>query len=132
MKKLASATFEIKSWAENQYGEMAGASKIARASVVKSYKGDLEGEGTLEYLMAYGHDGSASFVGIERFVGRVGDQNGNFVFQHIGTFKNGVAESVWSVVADSAAGDLQGLRGEVSSSFGHAKSYPIEFRYELG
>ena len=110
---------------------MAGASKITRASVAKSYKGDLEGEGTLEYLMAYGHDGSTSFVGIERFIGRVGGKSGNFVFQHIGSFKDGVAESTWSVVPNSGAGDLQGLRGEVTSALGHGKSYPIEFSYEL-
>ena len=132
MKKLARATFEIMSWDEKQYSEIAGACKITRASVAKSYKGDIEGEGTLEYLMAYGHDGSASFVGIERLIGRVGDKHGNFVFQHVGTFEHGVAKSVWSVVPNSGTGDLQGLRGEVNAALGHATNYPMEFSYELG
>ena len=130
-KDLARATFEIRSWDEKQYGELEGTPKITRASVTKSYTGDIEGEGTLEYLMAYGRDGSASFVGIERVVGRVGDKQGSFVFQHVGTFEGGVARSVWSVVHNSGTGDLQGLRGEVNSALGHAKSYPVEFRYEL-
>ena len=132
MKKVARATFEITSWDEKPYGEIAGASKTTRASVAKSYQGEIEGEGTLEYLMAYGHDGSASFVGIERFIGRIGDQHGNFVFQHAGTFAEGVAKSVWSVVPNSGTGDLQGLRGEVRSALGHAKNFPLEFSYELG
>jgi hypothetical protein len=37
--------------------------------VTKSFSGDIEGEGTLEYLMAYREDGSASFVGLERVEG---------------------------------------------------------------
>ena len=132
MKEIARATFEIQSWDEKQWDEIPGASRMTRASVSKSYKGEMEGEGKLEYLMAYSHDGSASFVGIERFAGRVGDKQGNFVFQHVGMFRNGVAESTWSVVPDSGGGDLQGLRGEVNVALGHAKPYPIEFSYELG
>jgi hypothetical protein len=64
MKKLARATFEIRDWDEKPYDEMAGAAKLTRASVTKVYKGDIEGKGKLEYLMAYGLDGSASFIGI--------------------------------------------------------------------
>ena len=131
MKKLARATFEIRNWDEKPYAEMAGASKLTRVSVAKVYKGDIEGEGKLEYLMAYGHDGSASFVGIERLIGRIGDKRGTFVFQHVGTFKDGVAKSTWLVVPGSGAGDLQDLRGEVDSALGHAKDYPVELNYEL-
>ena len=131
MKELARAEFEIKNWDEKPYSEIAGAPKLTRASVTKVYKGDIEGEGKLEYLMAYGHDGSASFVGIERLIGRVGDKHGNFVFQHVGIFKDGVAKSTWSVVPGSGTEDLQGLRGEVTSALGHEKSYPVEFKYEL-
>jgi hypothetical protein len=131
MKKLARATFEITNWDEKPYGEMEGSSKLTRASVTKVYKGDMEGEGMLEYLMAYGYDGSASFVGIERFIGRIGGKRGNFAFQHAGTFKDGVAKSTWSVVPASGTGDLKALRGEVNSAIGHAKDYPVEFNYEL-
>ena len=131
MKKPARAEFEIVNWDEKPYGETAGAPRLTRASVTKAYKGDIEGEGKLEYLMAYGADGSAGFVGIERVIGRVGDKRGTFVFQHVGRFRNGIAESTWSVVPSSGTGELQGLRGEVSSALGHAKSFPVEFNYEL-
>lgn len=131
MKKLARAVFEIKDWDEKPYSEMPGTPKLTRASVTKAYKGEIEGEGKLEYLMAYGDDGLASFVGIERFIGRVGEKHGNFVFQHVGLFKEGVAHSIWSVVPNSGTEDLKGLRGEVNSALGHAKSYPVELNYEL-
>ena len=131
MKRLATAEFAITKWEEKAYSEIAGAYKLTRASVTKTYRGEIEGEGTLEYLMAYGSDGSASFVGIERVVGRVGDRHGSFVFQHVGTFKDGVAKSNWSVVPKSGTDGLQGLRGDVESSLGHAASYPVEFSHEF-
>jgi len=131
MNRLAKAEFAITKWEEKAYSEIAGAYKLTRASVTKTYKGEIEGEGTLEYLMAYGSDGSASFVGIEHVVGRVGERHGSFVFQHVGTFKDGVAKSNWSVVPKSGTEGLQGLRGEVESSLGHAASYPVEFRHEF-
>ncbi len=132
MKKLAKATFEITNWDEKPYSEIAGGSKLTRAGVTKTYQGDIEGEGKLDYLMAYGHDGSASFVGIERLVGRVGDKHGSFVFQHVGAFKDGIAKSTWTVVPGTGTDDLRGLRGEVRSALGHAKGYDLEFEYELG
>lgn len=132
MTQQARATFEIKSWDEKPYGEAAGSAKTTRASVAKAYHGEIEGEGALEYLMAYARDGSARFVGMERVVGRLGDRSGSFIFQHVGAFEGGVAKSVWSVVPGSGTGDLQGLRGEVSSALGHGSSYPVELTYELG
>jgi len=124
MKKQARASFEIKSWDEKPYAEIEGASRLTRASVAKVYKGDLEGAGTVEYLMVYGHDGSASFVGIERVIGRIGDRRGNFVFQHVGTFKDGVASSTWVVVSGSGAGDLAGAPRRGPLRVGTCKGIP--------
>lgn len=131
MNRVAKAEFAIKNWEEKAYNEITGTSKLTRASVTKAYKGEIEGEGTLEYLMAYGNDGSASFVGMERVVGRVGERQGSFVFQHVGVFKDGVAKSTWTVVPKSGTEGLQGLRGDVKSSLGHATNYPVEFNYEF-
>src|ERR1700738_5040456 len=84
--------------------------KLTRASVIKSYQGDITGEGKVEYLMVYRDDGSASFVGLEREVGSVGGRSGSFVFQHSGAFKDGVATVTIIVVAGSETNDLHGLR----------------------
>jgi hypothetical protein len=36
--------------------------------------------------MGYDQDGSATFVGLERVVGRLADKAGSVVLQHVGTF----------------------------------------------
>jgi hypothetical protein len=43
------------------YDQRDGGTALTRASVAVSYHGDIEGEGTLEYQMAYPGDDSATF-----------------------------------------------------------------------
>ena len=131
MSTHARATFKVKSWDEKPYDEMTGGPKLTRASITKSFQGDIEGEGTLEYLMIHRDDGTANFVGLERIVGRVGDRSGSFVLQHSGTFESSMAEATWFVVPGSGTGDLRGLRGEGGFASGHADSYPITLDYDF-
>ena len=112
MSTHATGTYTTKSWDEKPFSEIEGAGKLTPASVVDTFEGDIAGEATLEYLMAYRDDQFASFVGLERVVGRIGDRAGSFVLQQNGTFENGVVTATWSVVPDSGTGDLRGLRGE--------------------
>jgi hypothetical protein len=80
----ATATFEIKTWDEKPLNKVEELPKLTRVSATRSFTGNIEGEGTTEYLMMYRDDGSASFVGLERLVGRVDNRRGSFVFQHNG------------------------------------------------
>jgi hypothetical protein len=131
MTKTANARFAIKSWDEKAYSETSGQPKLTRASVAKSYTGDIEGDAQVEYLMMYRSDGSATFVGLERVVGRIGDRAGTFVLQRTGVFEGGQARESYSVVAGSATGKLHGLRGEGSSAVGHGMEHPFTLSYEL-
>ncbi len=131
MTTRATATFEIVAWDEKSYDEFEGGRKLTRATVNKVFHGDIEGEGSVEYVMVYGQDGSASFVGMERVTGRLGDRAGSFVLQHSGTFADGAAKSAWFVVRDSGTGQLAGLRGEGSSAVGHAPPYTLTLDYEI-
>ena len=131
MKQRASARFTIKSWDEKPYSEGRDQPKLTRASVLKAYTGDIEGEGRVEYLMMYRSDSSAAFVGLERIVGRMGDKTGSFVLQRTGTFEGGQAKESYSVVPGSATGELQGLLGDGSSALGHGTEYPFTLSYEL-
>jgi len=130
--KTANARFAIKTWDEKPYGEGPDLPKLTRASVAKSFTGDLEGEGHVEYLMTYRADGSATFVGLERVVGRLGGKTGSFVLQRTGVFEEGTAKETYSVVPGSATGELQGLRGEGRSAVGHGLEHPFTLNYELG
>jgi len=131
MKQSANARFAIKSWDEKPYSEGEGLPKLTRASVSKTFTGDIEGEGHVEYLMMYRSDGSASFLGLERFVGRIGGKTGTFALQRIGVFEDGLAKESYSVIPGSATGELHGLRGDGSSAVGHGMEHPFTLDYEL-
>ena len=131
MRQSANARFAIKSWDEKPYSEGESMPKLTRAGVTKTYAGDIVGEGQVEYLMMYRSDGSATFVGLERVVGRIGGKTGAFVLQRTGLFEGGQAKESYSVIPGSATGDLQGLVGDGNSAVGHGMEHPFTLTYEL-
>lgn len=131
MKKTANARFSIKSWNEQPYSEGPDLPKLTRASVAKAYSGDIEGEGQAEYLMMYRGDGSATFIGLERVVGRVDGRAGTFVLQRTGVFEGGLAKESYTVIPGSGTGELAGLRGDGSTALGHGTEYPFALDYDL-
>jgi len=131
MKKTANARFAIKSWDEKPYSEGQGQPKLTRASVIKTYTGDIDGEGQVEYVMMYRSDGTATFVGLERVVGRIGDKTGSFVLQRTGIFEGGQAKESYSVISGSATGDLQGLLADGHSDVGHGMEHTFTLSYDL-
>jgi hypothetical protein len=131
MRNRAHAQFAIKRWDEEPYSEGQDLPRLTRASVIKTFTGDLEGEGQVEYLMLYRSDGSADFLGLERFVGRIGDRVGTFVLRRTGVFESGQAKESYSVVPGSGTGGLRGLRGDGSSAVGHGTEHSVTLDYEL-
>ena len=103
------ATFEIKEWDEQPFDEAVGVAKLTRAIVTKDYAGDVEGESATEWLMAYNPEKSAAFVGLERIKGTIGGRRGSLVLQHVGTFADGAAKAVLTVV--SGTDELKGATG---------------------
>jgi hypothetical protein len=131
MNQTANARFAIKNWDEKAYSEGQDLPRLTRASVTKTFTGDIEGEGQVDYLMMYRSDGSATFVGLERVSGRLGAKNGTFVLQRTGVFEGGQAKESYFVVPGSATGELRGLRGEGSSAVGHGTEHPFTLDYEM-
>lgn len=129
--QTANARFAIKSWDERPYGEGHDLPKLTQASVTKTYSGDIDGEGRVEYLMMYRSDGSATFIGLERVVGRIAGKSGSFVLQRTGVFEGGQAKETYTVIPGSATGELHGLTGDGVSALGHATDYPFTLDYEL-
>lgn len=130
MSKRATASFEVTKWEEQPFNEIDGGPRLTRAKVTKSFRGDIEGEGNLEYLMIHRDDGSASFVGLERVIGRLGTSSGSFVLQHTGTFEGGTATATCTVVPGSGTGDLTSLRGEATFA-AQGRQAPITLDYAL-
>lgn len=131
MKKTANARFAITNWDEKPYSEGKDQPKLTRARVTKTYTGDIEAEGEVEYLMMYRSDGTATFVGLERIVGRLGGKSGSFVLQRTGVFESGQAKESYSAIPGSATGELQGLKADGKSAVGHGMEHPITLSYEL-
>lgn len=131
MSTRAEGTYKMQGWDENPIEEMKGGAKISRVVVKKTFKGDIEGEGRLEYLMTYAEDGTAGFVGMELIIGNIGDRKGSFVLQHTGTFKGDGVSGKHTVVVGSGTSDLKGLRGSGEFSYGHLESYPMVLEYDF-
>ena len=134
MSTHAMGTFEIESWEEEPYDEREGA-RLTRTRLTKTFRGDVEGESTAELLMAYAaEEGSAAYVGFERVVGHVHGRSGSFVLHNTASSAgpSGERSAAWSVVPDSATGELRGLRGEAriinEPDGGH--SFTLDYDFE--
>ncbi|MDX1585882.1 MAG: DUF3224 domain-containing protein [Balneolaceae bacterium] len=127
----ARTKFKITGWEEEDVATLQKGGKVTRAHVGKIYEGELNGEGKVEYLMFYRSDGSVEFVGYENVVGSLKGNDGSFVFEHRGQFRNGVAKDTWTVIEGSGGAGLSGLTGEVHFEADHKEEYEVILRYEL-
>jgi hypothetical protein len=131
MSTHAQATFEIQSWEENAYVELDGDAKLTRASVGQAFAGDLEGEGSVEWLMCYRQDKTADFVGLQRFVGRLGSRSGSFVMRTEGTFDGEKAAGELAVVAGSGTEELSGITGGGAFVAPHGSTPSVDLDYDF-
>ena len=127
MKETNHTTFNITSWEEKPVHTHSDNTKIVRAAVTQEYSGAISGTGAVEYVMFYGQNGTALFVGMEIIEGSVLGKSGRFVIQHNGMFADGIATSEWSIVADSGTDALKGLTGTGSFSAGHDGTATVKF-----
>ena len=65
----AMGTFEVKPDEEHAYHEVTGQPRLTHAGGTQRFSGDLEGDGSIEWLMCYLPDKTARFVGLQRFDG---------------------------------------------------------------
>ena len=131
MTAHASGKFKYHSWEENTYADIDDGRKLTRASVKQVFSGDIEGDGTVEWLMYYRPDQTADFIGLQHVAGRIGERSGSFVLQTTGTFDGREAKGEWSVVPGSGTGDLQGLRGTGGFRAPHGPEAAITLDYDL-
>ena len=131
MKREIKATFCVASWNETVIDESEGLAKLTHANCTQTYEGDIEASSSLQYVMAYGADGTANFVGIERIDGEVLGRSGSFVLQHDGRFADGVARMQMRIVEGAGRGELEGLRGHGEFESPHAEKYVMTLMCEL-
>ncbi|WP_248966154.1 DUF3224 domain-containing protein [Sphaerisporangium perillae] len=108
----ANGTFDIDGWEPETLDEREGAT-LSRVHVTKTFKGDLEGNSTAELITAMAQvEGSAAYVGFERFTGALHGRKGTFVLHHTATGSGGEQSLSWTILPDSGTGELRGIRGE--------------------
>lgn len=140
----ATSKFTVTSWAESIVTDIDGEGMqagdayyptrgVARAEVGYSYAGDMEGTGTLVYLIAYKAD-AAPVLGMERFEGSIGGHEGSCVLRHIGQQDQGSVSARIEVVPGMGTGGLENLRGAAELSIaGHSDDgYDLVLSYDLG
>jgi hypothetical protein len=72
-----------------------GAPDIAEIHVAERFVGDITGQGRVRFLQTAFADGSASFVGVERVTGAIGERTGSFALQDAGTVEGSVVSGTW-------------------------------------
>jgi Protein of unknown function (DUF3224) len=122
--------FQVASWDENAYDEREGL-RLTRASVAQQFEGDVAGEGTAEWLMAYQPSGTARFVGLQVVDGEVAGRRGTFVLETAGEFDGTVARWEANVVPGSSTGELAELSGHGRFEAPHGSRATYELELDL-
>lgn len=128
MTTHAGGTFEVKLTPQDDKAED---STRGRMFIDKQFHGDLEATGNGQMLTAMTSvKDSAGYVAIERVSGTLHGRSGSFVLQHSGTMTRGEQQLSVTVVPDSGADQLAGLRGRMIIKIADGKHY-YEFEYSL-
>jgi len=129
--KTARGTFEIQDWDEKTYQQLDGGGKLTEAKVTQKFTGDIQGEGSVIWLMAYPDPKTATFVGIQRIVGSVAGKKGSFVVKTNGTFDGKTAQGDWSLIDGSGTGELEGISGAGTFGAPHGSTAEYQLDYDL-
>lgn len=111
--------------------DTAGGAPLARMSIDKTFRGDLEATSKGEMLSAGGAERSGAYVAIEKVTGTLLGRRGTFVLQHNATMTRGQPYLNIVVVPDSGTDGLAGLSGRMNVIIAPGGAHSYEFDYEL-
>ncbi len=123
--KKASGTFAV-TINPQPHVDGVGDPTVGRMSLDKQFHGDLEGTSKGQMLTA----GSAVYVAIERFDGRLQGRRGTFALHHTGIMTRGTPQLTITVVPDSGTAALVGLAGTMGITIADGK-HLYDFEYTL-
>jgi hypothetical protein len=128
----ADCTFTVEGWEENPFSDVAGQLKLTHTSVAKTFHGDLQGQGTLQYLMFYGPDEQTRVLGLERITGILDGKFGSFVVEHVGGDDGFEARGALVILPGSGTDALAGIRGKGEAIANREGQFTMSLDYELG
>lgn len=130
MHAVAYGAFSVALAPQREPDEADGVS-MGRMSIAKQFDGDLVGTSRGEMLTAITPvEGSAGYVAVERFSGKLGERSGSFVLQHSGLTTRGAQQLLIIVVPDSGTGQLAGIAGTFRLQISNGNHF-YEFDYSL-
>jgi hypothetical protein len=104
------SAFTITDWEPTTIDDRDGVS-LTRTKVAKTFTGDLEGTSVADLLMAGAPNDSAAYVGFERIEGKLNGRSGSFILHHNAVSVRGEQCAMWTIMANSGTGALQGISG---------------------
>ncbi len=105
--------FEVTQWDQTPYGDEAHGPALARATVRKTFRGDIDGISVAEVLLA-GAEGGRGYLASEVFTGVIAGRRGTVVFQHGGIDDGADPFTYGSIVPGTGTEELAGLAGAVA------------------
>ena len=123
-------TFTVSDWDEQPLADRP-IGKLTRATVTATLSGGIDGTGTVTWLMCYGEDGTAEYVGFLDIDGTVDGRTGGFVVRTSGTFDGQKAVGPWKIVEGSGRDGLAGIAGSgaFDSPHGTQATYRLAIRF---
>lgn len=131
MPTHAKGTFLTTSYDMQPFHELEGAPSLYHYKQSDIFSGDIQGEGTNQNVVVMNADGSATFIGYQRIVGKIGDRTGSFILQHTGSTEGSITKGSWTVVPESGTEELRGLKGSGGFSYDGNENVPYTFDYSF-
>ncbi len=128
MSSTANGTFDIEMTPGSP--EVDGA--VGRFDFSKTFRGDLEAAGA-GVMLSFGDPqaGAAGDVAMETVRGRLGDRQGGFALQQLGTMHAGSHTLHYDVVPGSGDGELEGIAGSFHFTVETDGTHRYELEYDL-
>ena len=127
----AVARFDLDTFVEDPPHREEDGLRHTRARIEKTFRGDIEGHGSVEMLAARSADG-AGYVALEHISGTVNGRAGGFSLLHIGTMAGAETWARWPVVPGSGTGALRTIRGDGLIDVDATGHHTFTLDYELG
>jgi hypothetical protein len=128
----ATGTFEVTPGSEDTLHAPQVEPKLTHATGTQSFSGQIQGEGSVDWLMCYLPDMSARFVGVQRIDGSVDGRTGTFVMTAVGSHDGTGSTASWTIVDGSGTAELSGITGEGSfhAAGGSTVEYVLTYRLD--
>ncbi len=127
----AKGTFKVVGGGEETVRQAPGEVKLTHVSGRQQFEGDVAGEGTVEWLMAYSPDRTARFTGFQRIEGSIGGRSGSFLMESTGNHDGRSSHGEWRILPGSGTGALAGITGSGRFDAPGGPVVTYELDYEL-